>query len=407
MADNSSSPRPAPSAESRSGSGIVRVGVLIVTTGSLQRLGVEVAGDPETQMAHYRTYADQVNDAGGINGREVELHFRTWDVLDQDDQLAACRYLTQDAKVFAVLGGFMYPAPTLCLVEENKTPLLSSLPQNPDWLFGRAQGRLISLYPRSARMMSTAVREIERSGLTGRRMGILTDERIDPGGRVGGQLRQLLRSAGHEVVYFGQLGQDVAVASSQIPVEVNKAQTAGVGVMVMLTSNAVSGTQFVSQGAGQPFMPRYVSTDWGANNTDTANQNMPESYDGALNFTFAAGDANENPVVDANRTTRCRTMYEKQTGRKLEPGSDEMVGAVGACDAISLFAALASAAGADLTRSSFTAAVSRAQLPPLATVGHGRFFQGKHDYSDMVRTQRWSFECRCWVPVGPFRASQG
>ena len=50
---------------------------------------------------------DDINKHGGVGGRQLKLFFGKYSVLDPTAQLAACSKLTQDDKVFMILGGFI------------------------------------------------------------------------------------------------------------------------------------------------------------------------------------------------------------------------------------------------------------------------------------------------------------
>ena len=389
----------------------IKLGFLLLDIGTVGRLGVTVAINPAQQQAAFQSYVDDINSRGGINGRKIQPYYRAYDVTDRDDQIAACRELTQDRQVFAVLGGFNIVDPNLCVVEENKTPLISNANNNPDWVFARAGGRLITLYPRSGRMMAATVAEMERVGLASKRIGIMSDGLNDPGGQVAMQLQRLLEQRGHKVVYRGQLSDDISTASSQVPVEENRMQTAGgtgAEVVVFLSSNAVYGTQFVNQANSQNYHPAYLNTDWASNNGDTTNSNMPESYDGSLAFTFNRGYSGKKPSPVVPEATRCRDIYNQRSGRTLaEPGNAEYGLTVGYCDVVRLFETMATSAGPDLTRARLIAGLDKVGLFASAAFGPGALSSTKFDLSDVERTERWGSDCKCWHPVDAFHRPGG
>lgn len=388
----------------------IKVGALVLDIATVGRLGVAVAIDPEQQMAAYQAFADEINARGGINGRKLEMHYRAYDVTDRNDQIAGCRELTQAKKVFAVLGGFNTVDPNVCVVEENKTPLISSANNNPDWVFARAGGRLTTLYPASGRMMAALVSELERVKLAGKRIGILTDGLNDPGGKVAADLEARLRARGHTVTYRGQLSDDISTAASQTPVEVNRMQTTngGAEVVVFLSSNAVYGTQFVNQASRQNYHPQYVNSDWASNNGDSTNQNMPASYEGAVSFTFNRGLSAKRSLAPTADAQRCRDVYLRFSKRPLDkPNSPEYGTTMAACDLVRLFEQLATRAGAELTRDRLAAARNQLGRYPSIVMSTGSFGPRKFDMADSVRSQRWTFDCKCWNPVDDFHRPGG
>lgn len=388
---------------------VIRVGAVVLDVATVGKMGVGVAVDVAQQTAAFKAFFDDLNARGGINGRKIEYYIRSFDVTNRDDQIAACRYLTQEKQVFAVVGGFNTVDPNVCVVEENKTLLVTISNNNPDWVYQRAQGRLFTLYPSSGRMMQAITAELERTKLADKKIGILSDKLNDPGGQVEDQLAKMLTDRGHKVVYKGLLSDDIPTAASQSPVEENKAQTAGAEVMIFLNSNAVYGTQFVNQADKQQYRPVYVNTDWASNNGDSTNSNMPQSYDGALAFTFSRNLSGKKPMPTPANAKPCIDTYNKYSGRK--PLSQEPTTSFGLtmqyCDNVGLFEKLATLAGPNLTRQTFSdARLKLGRFDPVANAG-GTLGPNRFDVPEVIRTERWSYDCKCMTPVDDFHRPGG
>src|SRR5207302_743192 len=110
--------------------------------------------DPDQERAAWQAYIDEVNAGGGVAGRKLVPVFQQYDVTSADSQLAACRALTQDQKVFVVLGQFINPAATFCVTRDNQTLAVSASANTLDALYDQSQGRFVSLFPRASRMMA-------------------------------------------------------------------------------------------------------------------------------------------------------------------------------------------------------------------------------------------------------------
>ena len=54
----------------------------------------------------FKALADDINTKGGINGRNLDVAVVVYNLLDQANTEAACVKMTEDLKVFAVLGAF-------------------------------------------------------------------------------------------------------------------------------------------------------------------------------------------------------------------------------------------------------------------------------------------------------------
>ena len=389
----------------------IKVGFLVLDIASATRIAGGLTGiDPEQQRRAIQAYVDDLNKRGGIGGRTVVPAYRTFDVLSADDQRAACLELTRDQKVFAIIaaGGFGGP-PILCVTQEHRTPLINlSSAGTPRQYVDQSGGMLFTLFQIADRQMAGWVAELDRMrALTGKKIGILSDDSSDPGDLVvGPHLMKALRDAGHEVVHRSRLDGDLAVGASQINVEVQQMRTSGAEA-VLLPAFSTYASQFVGAADRQGWHPKWYVNDFANMSSQAIAANMPESFEGSLATTVArTGEDVVNrpePQVDA----ACREVYERATGETLPRMKDgEYNNTYGttlyACGMISLLERAATAAGADLTRPRFSAAMQRLGPVSLPRFGGGAFGVGKFDATDLVRTLRWHADCTCWKPLDEF-----
>jgi len=114
------------------------------------RLGVAIpdvtafsnSGD---QVARYQTVADQINAAGGVIGRQIDLVVTEWPLLDTTGFDAACVKLTEDEEVFAVIS--RTPAnfgAMTCFTELGNTITINGLDLDGDEI-DRSNGLLFSV----------------------------------------------------------------------------------------------------------------------------------------------------------------------------------------------------------------------------------------------------------------------
>lgn len=387
----------------------IKLGFTIIDIASVGRVGGNAAIDPEQQEAAIQAYVDEVNDAGGIHGRRIEPFFRVYDILSNDDARAACLELADDKGVFAVVAGFAYPDALMCLTREKQVPVFHTLASNPEWTYEQSGGRLFTLYPRSHRMMEIFAGELDALGaLRGKQLGILSDDASDPGAAVAKDLEQILVRRGHVVARRAQLPASLQGSASQAPIEVNAMQRAGVELVLVLTSTTVRGMHFAQAAESQRATWKYAVDDWASNYSDSAAENMPRSFDGAILIT----STRQTEARDPNRTespqaTSCRKVYERRSGRQLAKwGSNEYALTMNVCDFVGWFTSAADAAGPGLTRPGIMAAFQRLGPVVSASLGDGTFGPGKFDMSDLVRTARWSFTCRCWQPADTFHPAR-
>lgn len=382
----------------------VKVGFSLFQVSGAASIGFVINVDPKQEQAVYQVFVDYLNSTGGINGRKIEPVYSTYDLLDQNSQNASCLALTQDAKVFAVVGGYNFTSADACVVDQNKTLLFNNNSFTTDELY--RSGRHVSIFAKASRMMTVFARRMTESGqIRGKKVGILDDLGADPDRSVLAALSAAVKANGGEVVRESVLSADLATGSSQIPVEVSQMHTSGAET-VLLIPFGLYGTQFVQQADSQKWTPVYGATDWQAWYSDVAASNMPASFDGSYSITTTrTGEVTAN-IPEPPQASVCRQIYEKTSGSKVPPRGQDTYGLTMIdCDTMLAFAAGARSAGAGLTYASFLAGIQRLGAIPEAGWGGGSFGPGKLDLNDQTRINRWSKDCKCWKPTTPFTGS--
>jgi len=379
----------------------IKVGFSLFDVGGASKLGFPIGADPEWERRAYQAFVDAINAEGGINGRKLVPSYSTYDLTNADTQQASCLALTQDAHVFAVIGGYNYSAANQCVVESNKTLLVNSNSFTIDELY--ASGRHLSIFAKGSRMMSLFAGRLGAAGqLKGKKVGVLDDLGADPTKSTLAALRNAVKANGGTVVREAVLSGDLASGSSQIPVEVSQMRTAGVDVVLFLAS-PLYGTQFAQQADSQRWTPTYAATDWGANYADVAVQNMPPSFAGAYSITSVRTGEHRMGTPPPSKAPGCGATFEKYSKTKLPKWGEDNYGLImQTCDVMRIFAGAARGAGPNLTASTFIAAAQRLGASDQAAWGAGSFGPGKLDFNDQTRINRWSADCKCWKPSTPF-----
>ena len=90
----------------------------------------EIESDAEygEQTKAIHLFVDQINDAGGINGRKINPMIVSFDPTNPNEQQALCKQWTQgNPPVFAVLDGLgtWEGVNELCITQQGHTPMLS------------------------------------------------------------------------------------------------------------------------------------------------------------------------------------------------------------------------------------------------------------------------------------------
>ena len=384
----------------------IKLGFLILDLGAISSAGFPVIVDPDQQEKAIGAFVKEINERGGIAGRQIEPHYARFDVLDStgDSSQAACKKLTEDIKVFAVVGGFSRPEHSYCVVERNRTPMLSYIGYHPDSLYQRSQGRLVTSFPTASRMMANWVYEGEQlKVIGGKKIGIVTDNPSDPGYETEAILRGILERNGHEVAHVARFAEP---ASAQVPVEVQQMRTKGVEV-VMMMSGTLNSQAFTQQATQQGWDPVWFTSDWSTNTADSTYSNSGESFDGAIGVTSTRNHEFRGNVPEPATATACAEVYERQTGTKLAPrGEAERSLTMHFCDMLRLFGQGATNDGPNPTRTGLIEGVQQIGDFPQSTTADASFRPGKVDGADFVRTIRYEFDCKCWEYVDGFRKTR-
>lgn len=382
----------------------VKVGVLLFDIGGVGMLGLGVPGaDADSQQRYWQAFIDDVNESGGILGRMIVPVYERFEPTRPDDVFRACIALTEDAKVFLVFGtsGFGGDA-ALCVTEQHGTLLLSVIGE-PEEYYQRGKGLLVTIAMSGDRMGRTMVTRAHEEGfLEGTTIGIVMDER--PPSRVPTKRSVLpqLERLGYKAEHVTSLSGDSSTAQSQIPVEISQMRAKGVN-LVLFTANAVYSNIWFNEAEAQRFRPLYIASDLNTTSNDFAVQSAPSTLR-AIAYTVGrlgearAGQPEQPEIAD------CGRRYQHQTGQRIERSDSGFAYGVMyvQCAQVSTFVRIASAAGAELKRSSFVGAAPR--LAPFAVAGHGGTitFANKSHGANFVRRLVFNGGCRCWNIASDF-----
>jgi ABC-type branched-subunit amino acid transport system substrate-binding protein len=358
----------------------------------------DVIGDPKQQ---WNAYIDEVNSKGGILGRKIQPVYREYDGLDLDAQRAACVYLTEQAKVFAIVnsGGF-YGDPILCVTQQHKTPFLGQAGEALDF-YQKSNGLYFSTTPNKDRVLKNMVAAAVRDGVfKGKTVGLLSREGIDaiPVDR---SLKPTLAAYGVKVAYEARISADDSAAQSQIPLEVQQMKSHNVD-FIMLTTGLIVANVFVQQADSQRYYPQYLTSDFASGGADIYTIGMPASFANSLTYTaLRTGEARAGmpePATDA----ACRKVFERRTKHTLDHTSSEYSLTITACGILNEFDVAMNAAGVNPTRKLLSSALQGIGSWNVPFSGAGSWGAGKFDAPDVVRRAAWASGCKCWVPKGPF-----
>ena len=358
----------------------IRVGFLDVDYAELSSLGLFESKNGDSRVV-IEALVDDLNARGGILGREVEAFIEIYVPINPIDADAACVRLTEDVDVFAVLGAFVGPPESSdgCFTEQGMTIKIGGTPSPED--LERANAPWYVTGFRDDRSLPATIGLLDEAGLL-----------VEPIAVVWAAEDQ---DAAETVVLpeLERLGHDVAVKATMIsPVGdrlaldaewatlIERFRADGIETALLVGSSvALNGSnQLKRQGwDGQILLASYA----GINTLGGTEEVPPEALAGIIGTKGATSE--EAWALDA--TQDCVAVLEAAIpditvvpATEVGEGETDWATPLSThCTTLRLFELIATAAGADLTHTSFVAgaeSLGEIELPniPLASLGPGK-----------------------------------
>jgi hypothetical protein len=343
---------------------------------------------------------EDLNDRGGIHGREVEMLVRPFLPVGPVQAEQICVELTEDREVFAVLGGFAGPGAAdvnECFTDLHDTILVGGNP-TPEQL-ERASAPWITNSMRQVRRAAGLVDLLE------------ANDRLDEVGTLGiiastpseepivDAARTAFVDAGNEVAFHAIITTtgDEFLTRGDVDTMVERGRREGVDSFLFIGDDAYANEQLVL--SGDDFNLIWLNSDqvtgW---RTDP-----PPGLD-ETKLLLASGSGRSSR--DDPEWADCVRLTDEAYGVEIKPVSELELGEinhwsamVNACLTLRLFEEVATAAGPDLTNESFAAAVESFgsyTMPgsPFASLG-----PGKYDGQDTLRLTTWNHDEAAWEAI--------
>lgn len=385
----------------------IRVGFMLQNPGGLNGAGFST-GQRNDGPKYVQALAAWANRTGGAAGRKIIAVFRYTDPTSVEDQQAACRAMVDDSKVFAAVdvAAMLDTAALDCLTNRQKgdTPFVHSVMWSRDWQ-ARSGGNDISYQAAIDRISLTWARDLGamRWFPKGAVVGILGDKCPATQPTVANVLAPALKAQGAADVVLGLHDCDIQSVVSQPPNLATQFRLKSV-THVLIVSNFVAGQVFVSSAASQGYKPKYSTSDWFLNTSNSTTQNFdPNQFDGAIGIASIGSTlaASGKPPYPGWQT--CSKIATDAGLAPIRPDDDASTEILSLCDNFLLLLDALRAAGPNPTRAAWRGAVERLGWRDSAVFGRSRFGPGKLTGSDYVHTQQWQRGCRCWRVVSDAR----
>jgi len=366
----------------------IKLGIVLFDTDAILDLGVDVGYGDHAQ--HYQVVIDEMNEAGGILGRQIEPIYKFVSPVDPEEADRVCTELTEDDEVFAVLGTARPPENLLCYTETADTPFIGAptgdlsnaifdrsvvpflfpgrVPSRTDGAILAAMelddvvdGAVLAVHGADEDRIDGLAAELEARGAAKVVKSVELADEADQTALATELDRVIERFKADEVEGVINLGNNVAFMAAF--------NRAAYGIPIWTTSPDVLADFIYDQGAtdDEVSLARLILSETSG-----------ELYDSGHEPTVAC--------VDRWNTARPDELALS------DPGEDDLSNlgqVVLACSGLDIFSRAATAAGADLTVETFTAGLDDVGSFETAGLRFASLSSTKWDASDSAKLFRW------------------
>jgi ABC-type branched-subunit amino acid transport system substrate-binding protein len=351
--------------------------------------------DPGNYQVAYTALFNQINAKGGINGRKISPVFAAVDPLGTSGAATACTQLTEDDKVFAVLG-FFQQVDTACYLDTHSTPIVGysltaqeSAAAKAAWYNSQISDS--DLIPKEMAIFK------EEGAFTGKKVGVVATAADSSETSLVGPALKKLKVNVVQTAVNSVPDTDTTAQTAEYQTIAQKFQSSGVNVVVAV-GNAGNGWPASLQDDQSTYTPRLIATDY--NDLDAYVANKAGVTQSIIKNVLTAG-----PTPPATVEWNDPAMKScVATVKKAEPGASisnpitatastpvTYTAPVTACQQVALFTDLAKAAGKNLNNQTF--AKAGASLTHVTIPGGGGTFNfsgGHNDGNGPVFVYTWN-----------------
>jgi hypothetical protein len=388
------------------------------------------------QIPAIHLYVDQINKAGGINGRQINPIIVQFDPTNTANMQSLCSQWTQgNPAVFAVVDGIGTWTGTnqLCVTQQGHTPLISPWSTVTDWT-NLGSPYLWWTGPDMAPVLDATVQWGVSSGRLGhgKKVGVVVSDQAADQEALNQYLMPDLKKAGITplVETVAANPDETSTTNSDAQLAAEKFKAGGVqSVIPLVPENAFF--PYIGAESSQQYYPQLLLSDY-QSTIDIALGLIPVPYLKALNGQEGVTTETLGGIDDDRPQTQggydpgvrsCYTTWHAYHPKPI-PGTlyhyiEEQGPIQGWCGAIRLFATAAKGAGPNLNRRTFVTAMSKitnypGTLSPVWSFGPTKFY-GPTQYQvvEVHNNVPQSKLCKmpksgkpqgtCWVTMQPFK----
>jgi ABC-type branched-subunit amino acid transport system substrate-binding protein len=391
----------------------ITLGVLVYKRDSFAQFGVSSFGGKSPDQI-LKPFVDELNQRGGVAGRQVVVKTSAFSPLVPADQQVACVDQADDKKVFLTIGIVLFTADGERCLASHQTPVvtsnassLASLKSDAGWV-------------RQTSMAKDRVAKDWVDWLVGSqtatpatRIGVIHADNPEDNGLTGQVLVPYLKQRGLNVVAEAAFsGTTVDTVTAQAQSAVLKFKDAHVD-LVLPALDFLRTYVFVGAANAAQFSTRYSISDLGQLSINATTNFFPASFNGTQGVTaYVTGLGGVSQVPDTPAIQNCLGVYQAHGGQLSTGTLDRLVEQLEIaqfCEHLSLVARVAELAGPHLNRASFLDAFARLGRwsDRVTLTGPLTYSRTKFDGPDDYAVIRWQAACgqgdtSCFQQVKPF-----
>jgi ABC-type branched-subunit amino acid transport system substrate-binding protein len=391
----------------------ITIGALMYKPNTFAQFGVSTFGSkPPAQII--KPFVDDLNQHGGIAGRQVVVKISEFSPLVPADQQTACADQAQDKRVFATIGIVLFTADGERCLASHQTPVVTSNTSSLASLRGDA-GWVRQTSMAKDRIVRNWIDWLVASGSAtpASRIGVLHSDTPEDNTLNDQVMVPYLKKRGLNVVAQAALsGTTIDTVSAQAQNTALKFKDARVD-LVLPALDFLRTFAFVGAAKSAQLSTRYSISDLGQLSVDATTDFFPSSFDGTEGISaYVTGMGAGAQVPRTPAMAECLQIYQAHgqqlATRALDRAAEELEVAQ-FCEHLNLVARVASLAGPHLNRASFMAAFSRLEnwSDRVTLTGPLTFGPSKFDGPDQYSVIQWQANCgqgdtSCYRQVAPF-----
>ena len=329
----------------------IKVGVTYVDQKSLVASGLTLnLGDYKNS---YQALIDQINASGGINGRKIELTFAPINPIGTAPADAACLHLTEDVKVFVVVGFFLNDA-VLCPVQTHDTAVIGG-GQTPQ-LMARAKAPWFTTNP-GAEVPVNVIKAFNDKHLLSGKIGVFAQ--VADAGLLNDEIMPELQKLGVDAtkaVLDAPAGDQAAITSGDQTIA-QRFKSEGIDKVILVGPSAAD--WFLGM-QGQSYQPQLLISDSTAVQAFLSNKSTHDTS--LLKGAVQGGAYGPDSWIFTDPNMQACFKTEEKAGVAVphpdpnDPNQKGYTGPEDACVNVALLKAILLKAGKDLNYATFRAA---------------------------------------------------